>query len=446
MRFINQILLLVFIVSAVKGQTISEKEFSNTIIHEDFDLASSEYFRLEKNDNNNFEIDNSDLLLVRKSINSSYLINVKHTELSDFILKTSVRIGPSNNKEASIGIILKAQQDGKGSVIFEINKKREYRIKQLLGNSHQVLSGNAKHEGWTKSKLVNGINKHNFIEIRTEKNIYDVYVNSKYLTTFFVPEFTYGSCGIIISPETKARISYYYINTKGERNPVATYTNDLNKTKKSSSTETNRLTAVVKTLRSKVSKLQTANTNLSADLSNVTSASVTLSAELKKTNKEVASLRTTQNAHNKVTSDLNTQITNLNAKIEALNAQLTTAKNTNSEFETTNAELKELFIQKDFELNGVKPSEMIKQTTTYTVQPKVLKGNNTVYSVQLGMFMQTKSQSAFKDLNSVWYQSNDNGTYQYLSGEFSSPKEVANHKSEINAKGYKNAFIVTITK
>ena len=415
MRFINQILLLVFIVSAVKGQTISEKEFSNTIIHEDFDLASSEYFRLEKNDNNNFEIDNSDLLLVRKSINSSYLINVKHTELSDFILKTSVRIGPSNNKEASIGIILKAQQDGKGSVIFEINKKREYRIKQLLGNSHQALSGNAKHEGWTKSKLVNGINKHNFIEIRTEKNIYDVYVNSKYLTTFFVPEFTYGSCGIIISPETKARISYYYINTKGERNPVATYTNDLNKTKKSSSTETNRLTAVVKTLRSKVSKLQTANTNLSADLSNVTSASVTLSAELKKTNKEVASLRTTQNAHNKVTSDLNTQITNLNAKIEALNAQLTTAKNTNSEFETTNAELKELFIQKDFELNGVKPSEMIKQTTTYTVQPKVLKGNNTVYSVQLGMFMQTKSQSAFKDLNSVWYQSNDNGCLLYTS-------------------------------
>jgi hypothetical protein len=62
------------------------------------------------------------------------------------------------------------------------------------------------------------------------------------------------------------------------------------------------------------------------------------------------------------------------------------------------------------------------------------------------MFMQTQSQSAFKDLNSVWYQSNDNGTYQYLSGEFSSPKEAANHKSEINAKGYKNAFIVTITK
>ena len=446
MRFINQILLLLFIVSAVKGQTISEKEYSNKIIHEDFDLASSEYFRLEKNDNNNFEIDNSDLLLIRKSINSSYLINVKHTELSDFILKTSVRIGPSNNKEASIGIILKAQQDGKGSVIFEINKNREYRIKQFLGNSHQALSGNAKHNGWTKSKLVNGIDKHNLIEIRTEKNIYDVYLNSKYLTTFFVPEFTYGSCGIIISPETKARISYYYINTKGERNPVATYTNNLNKTKKSSSTETHRLTAIVKTLRSKVSKLQTANTNLSAALSNATSASATLSADLKKTNKEIASLRTTQNAHDKVTSDLNTQITNLTLKIEALNSELTTAKNTNSEFETINAEIKKILIQKDFELNAVKPSEMVKQTTTHTVQPIVLKVNNTVYSVQLGVFMQTQSQTEFKGLNSVWYQPNDNGTYQYLSGEFSSPKEASKHKNKVNAKGYTSAFVVTITK
>ena len=133
-------------------------------------------------------------------------------------------------------------------------------------------------------------------------------------------------------------------------------------------------------------------------------------------------------------------------KIEALNTQLTTAKNNNSEFETTNAALKELFIQKDFELNGVKPSEMVKQTTTQNIQPKALKVNNTVYSVQLGMFTQIQSQSSFKNLNSVWYQSNDNGTYQYLSGEFSSPNEAANHKSKINAKGYKNAFVVTITK
>jgi predicted RNase H-like nuclease (RuvC/YqgF family) len=629
------LLLVITLSSTITAQHISSESYNTEFIHEDFN-SEGEHFKTVTTTDNYFILDKGDYLLSRNNNESEYAIIANNSSASDFVLKTAVRIGPSDNKKASIGIILKAQQGGKGAVIFEINKKREYRIKQLFGNSYQALSGNAKQEGWVKNKLVNGVDEHNFIEIRTEKNIYDVYVNSKYLTSFFVPDFTSGSCGIIISAETKARISYYYINKKGEGNPVASYTNentasvnetieelnkriklleennaklndlnsdskvvqseeikdlkqknadlaivsieqekeisilkrsntdlnemnatlqnenknisklqqiniqnqknlvtkeleikklileiiskenkfsvlnnknselaavtieqekeikllkgsineirvsennssasnkqlnkkittlkqqiilekaisteltnDLNKTKKSSSTETNRLTAEVKTLKSKVSKLQTANTNLSTDLSNATSASATLSSDLESINTEITNLRTTQNAHYKVTSDLNSQITNLTAKIEALNSQLTTAKNTNSEFETTNAELKELFIQKDFELNGVKPSEMVKQTTTHTVQPKVLKGNNTVYSVQLGMFMQTQSQSAFKDLNSVWYQSNDNGTYQYLSGEFSSPKEAANHKSEINAKGYKNAFIVTITK
>jgi len=769
------LLLVITLSSTITAQNISSESYNTEFIHEDFN-SEGEHFKTVTTTDNYFILDKGDYLLSRNNKDSEYAIIANNASVSDFVLKTAVRIGPSDNKKASIGIILKAQQDGKGAVIFEINKKREYRIKQLLGNSYQALSGTAKQEGWVRNKSVNGVDEHNFIEIRTEKNIYDVYVNSEYLTSFFVPDFTSGSCGIIISPETKARISYYYINKKGEGNPVASYknentasvnetieelnkrikllednnaklndlnanskvlqseeikdlkqkntdldnnnkllaeeinilntqttdlksansnmsalkntvsenintinnlnnknsaqsatiselkrqkdldnsqisnlennynslnteiislnnnianqeknisilktsnlnlekevellnleknknrnnnsdaietnkrlknkiitleenklrlnnlyeesqairkplenkniqlseaiikneqevkslkividdlkrnsdnatanrkklqkkindlkgqitlekaistelTNELNKTKTSSSGEINKLTAKVKTLKSKVSKLQTANTNLSTDLSNATSAhqksksglskivsnktseinvltaelenvreqlksankassnlkdckntSATLSADLKKRNKEVASLRTTQNAHDKVTSDLNSQITNLTAKIEDLNSQLTTAKNTNSEFETTNAELKELFIQKDFELNGVKPSEMIKQTTTHTVQPKVLKGNNTVYSVQLGMFMQTQSQSAFKDLNSVWYQSKDNGTYQYLSGEFSSPKEAANHKSEINAKGYKNAFVVTITK
>ena len=55
-------------------------------------------------------------------------------------------------------------------------------------------------------------------------------------------------------------------------------------------------------------------------------------------------------------------------------------------------------------------------------------------------------KSGYKNLDAVWYQSNENGTYQYLSGEFSSPKEAADHQKAINAKGYTSAFVVTITK
>ena len=54
---------------------------------------------------------------------SQYIIIANNSSFSDFILKTSMRIGPSNNKNASIGIILKAQQNGEEAIIFEINKK-----------------------------------------------------------------------------------------------------------------------------------------------------------------------------------------------------------------------------------------------------------------------------------------------------------------------------------
>ena len=629
------LLLLAFLSTTLNAQQISSDAYNKDVIHEDFN-TEGEYFKFITTTDNYFILDKGDYLLSRNNKDSEYAIIAKNSSVTDFVIKTAVRIGPSENKKASVGIILKAQQDGKGAIIFEINKKKEYRIKKLIGDNYQTLSGNAKQEGWVKNKLVNGVDEHNFIEIRSEKNIYDIYINSEYLTTFFMPDFTSGSCGLIISPATKARISYYYINTKGESTAVANYTNeniasvketieqlnkkivileennaklnnlnaetevlqsekikdlrqknadlaivsveqekeisilkrsntdlnemnatlqnenknisklqqiniqnkknlvaeeleikklsleiiskenkisflnnkmsdlaainieqkkeikllqgsineirvsennlsasnkqlnkkittlnqqiilekaisteltnDLNKTKKSSSIETNRLTAEVNTLKNKVSKLQTANTNLITDLSNTTSASATLSSDLKNINTEITNLRNIQNAHDKVTSDLNSQITNLTAKIEALNSQLTTAKNTNAEFETTNAELKELFIQKDFELNGVKASDMVKETTVYVPTPKNLKSNKVVYAVQLGMYMQTQSASAYKNLDAVWYQSNENGTYQYLSGEFSSPKEAADHQKGINAKGYTSAFVVTITK
>jgi hypothetical protein len=69
-----------------------------------------------------------------------------------------------------------------------------------------------------------------------------------------------------------------------------------------------------------------------------------------------------------------------------------------------------------------------------------------VYAVQLGIFMQTQNASVYKNLDEVWYQSIDNGTYQYLSGEFTSPKEAADHQKAINAKGYTSAYVITITK
>ena len=664
------LLLLAFLSTTLNAQQISSDAYNKDVIHEDFN-AEGEYFKIITTTDNYFILDKGDYLLSRNNKDSEYAIIANNSSVTDFVIKTAVRIGPSANKKASVGIILKAQQDGKGAIIFEINKKREYRIKQLIGDSYQTLSGNAKQEGWVKNKLVNGVDEHNFIEIRSEKNIYDIYINSEYLTTFFIPDFTSGSCGLIISPATKARISYYYINTKGESTAIANYTNedtasvnqtieqlnkrivileennaklnelntdskalqldeikaltakntslanitteqekeiielnslitslkekankaeeletsntslqttvssltsennslssevtnltimnsdlasisssqekeitalttaienfrntsnqssatnkqlnkkisglkqqislekatntdltnDLNKINKSTNTQITQLTTEVKTLKNKVAKLQTSNSTLSADLSTEKSAhkntksglsksvknktteintltaelntakeqlktakktaknlkecatnASTLSVDLKNANTELSTLKTTQTKHDKVTADLNSKITVLSNQISTLELQLQTTKYEISALETSNTELKALFIQKDFELNGVKASDMVKETTVYVPTPKNLKSNKVVYAVQLGMFMQTQSASAYKNLDAVWYQSNENGTYQYLSGEFSSPKEAADHQKAINAKGYTSAFVVTITK
>ena len=671
--FSTTLILITILSSSLNAQQISSANYNKEFIHEDFN-QEGEYFNIVTTTDNYFILDKGDYLLSRNSNESEYAIIAHKSSVSNCILKTAVRLGPSKNKKASIGIMLKAQQDGKGAIIFEINKKGEYRIKQLLGNTYKTLSGSTKHEGWVKNKIINGVDEHNFIEIRTEKNIYDVYVNSDYITTFFIPDYTSGSCGLIISPETKARIAYYHINTQGESTtPTTSYTNgntsninttieelnrkintlevnnaklnslnteakenqekkieslreknkdqaaitidqekeiaslnrsitdfkdnslkieglekiitknttlvnNLNIEKSVLLTESNKLNKTIdslnkknseladvslvqekeiKTLKNsnentfqkikkltnknaesllKITSLKTKNANL-ADVSleqekkivvlkssitefkkksisaitvngqqtkmierikqqvtieksvsnsltndlkkiNQTSNSkilkltnevstlkaqlnsieqklkltnrngdlvkecakniVTLNAKLKTANQEINNLENIKNKHDSIVSDLNSQLTLLNTEFQALNIKT-------SNLEIINIELKELFILKDFEVNGIKPSELIKQTNTYPT-PKEIKFISTIYSIQFGVFMQEQSYSSLKELDDVWYETTEQGTYVYFTGEFKNPQDATAHKNKIAALGYPNAFVVTLTK
>jgi chromosome segregation ATPase len=775
-HFISTTLLLItFLTSNLNAQQISSANYNKEFIHEDFS-QEGEHFKIVTTTDNYFILDKGDYLLSRNSNESEYAIIANKSSASNFILKTAVRLGPSNNKKASIGIVLKVQQDGKGAIIFEINKKGEYRIKQLLGNTYKKLSGNSKHEGWIKSKTINGVDEHNFIEIRTENNLYDVYVYSDNLTTFFIPDYDNGSCGLIISPETKARVAYYHIDTKGENTiPTTSYvdentsntnttieelnrkittletnneklnflntearenqeeelaslreknndqagisieqekeiaslnrsitdfknsnlkveelekiitekttliinlteeksavsteftklneiitrlntkntklaavsieqenkikifknsetnsnasiaslesknqelnnritdlntknadfatvtieqekeinnlknstsnadqaitklnneneesilkinslntknvdlaavtieqekeivslqsaikdlkskstsvsstnkqltenidalkqqitleksvstnlTNDLNKVNKSSNNKIKKLTTEVNTLKNQLNTTININTSLTANLAaekithsktknglsnsvknkaakikaleaqlnttnqqlksaNKNSAlvkecaknEVTLTAELKNTNQEISVLRNIKNKQDSIVKHLNIQLTLLKAKQLELNTEVQALNIKTSNLETNNVELKELFILKDFEVNGVKPSELTKQTNTYPT-PKEIKGASTIYAVQFGVFMQVQVYSSLKALDDVWYETTEQGTYVYLSGEFKNPQEATAHKNKVAALGYPNSFVVTLTK
>ena len=171
----------------------------------------------------------------------------------------------------------------------------------------------------------------------------------------------------------------------------------------------------------------------------------TLTAELKNANQEISILENIKNKHDNIVNDLNSHLSLLKAKQQELNTEVQALNKKTSNLETTNIELKELFILKDFEVNGVKPSELTKQTNTYP-SPKELKGNSTIYAVQFGVFMQVQMQSTLKALDDVWYETTKQGTYVYLSGEFKNPQEATAHKNKVAALGYPNAFVVTLTK
>ncbi|MBT4881910.1 MAG: hypothetical protein HON40_05105, partial [Flavobacteriales bacterium] len=271
-------------------------------------------------------------------------------------------------------------------------------------------------------------------------------------------------------------------------------TNDLNKTNNSSNSKISKLTSEVQLLKTKANKLAKENTILTTDLSaeksahsktkNGLSKSITaklaeikaleaqlntnnqqiksakkngalanecaknaasLSAELKKANKEVTALQNIKNKHDDVVNGLNSELSLLKAKQIELTTEVQTLNKEFKKLETTNTELKELFILKDFEVNGVKPSDLTKQTTTYTT-PKEIKGNSKIYAVQFGVYMQVQPSSALKGLDEIWYETTEHGTYVYLSGQFKSPQEATTHRNQVAAKGYPNAFVVTLTK
>ncbi len=474
------LLLSVSLITNGIAQQISSDAYNHTEIHEDFS-QEGKIFPVINTTENQFIIDNGDYFLSRNNMDSQYIINCNNSSFSDFILKTSIRIGPSNNKNASIGIILKAQIKGDGAIIFEINKKGEYRIKQLLDNTYKTLSGLRKNEGWVKSKIINGVDEHNAIEIRTENNHYDVYINNDYLTTFFNPDYRRGSCGIIISPETKARIAYYHLNTQGESTTLtATNTSQITSNTNTEIEELNREIATLETNNTKLNFLSNEqkenqrlelkslkeknneqekeiaslnrkisdfkNNNLKVnETENTDETIIQTNTKLKKAKQEISILRDIKNRQDGIVNDLNSQLSLLKAKQLDLRSVVQALNKKTSSLETTNIELKELFILKDFESNGIKPSDLSKRTNPYST-PKNIVGNSTIYAVQFGVFMQVQAYSTLKVSDEVWYEKTEHGTYVYLSGQFKNPKEATAHKNKVAALGYPNAFVVTLTK
>ncbi|MFC2176676.1 hypothetical protein ACFLR1_06900 [Bacteroidota bacterium] len=196
-----------------QGQNPIDVEFSEMVMREEFS---------EKNDvwpflttmENLYVADKDEYFMHRRHKTNSYAIIPEfENNLSTFNILTTLKLGPAETADQTIGVIFLVQRDGKGAVVFEINKFKQYRIKQMVGAYYKFLSGDSESQGWVKSGNLSNKNEYNEIDIRVKLPQVDIYVNEKFLHSFDVMDYSAGSMGLIIGADTKAKSDYFYVYT-----------------------------------------------------------------------------------------------------------------------------------------------------------------------------------------------------------------------------------------
>jgi len=216
-RFMKKIFLPAFLFTALflrspgASSQLIKDEFVSIAFSDQFDDDKDNWRNMSTSDNL-FMIQEGEYVLRRKNPSSGYSIFPKwKNNLVSFSLTAAMKLEDSKSAEASIGLIFMAQEDASGAFVFEINPKGQYRMKQLVGLSYKLLTGDVKTSGWVDSDALKKNGEYNIIEIKTAKRNYDIYVNDKYLLSFTEIAYKTGDIGISIGGGTKARVDYIVV-------------------------------------------------------------------------------------------------------------------------------------------------------------------------------------------------------------------------------------------
>ena len=216
MKIFIRFSLLVLLLPAIDSSAqLIKEEFNAVAFSDQFDQDQDNWRNMSTSDNL-FMIQEGEYLLRRKNTSSGYSIFPKwKNTLVAFSLTASIKLEEAKNGETAVGLIFMAQEDASGAFVFEFNPKGQYRLKQLVGLSYKLLTGDVKTNGWVDSDALKKSGDYNQIEIRTAKRNYDIYVNDKYLLSFTEIAYKSGDIGISIGPGTKARVDYIVVKEPG---------------------------------------------------------------------------------------------------------------------------------------------------------------------------------------------------------------------------------------
>jgi hypothetical protein len=166
-----------------------------------------------------FIIQNKEYFIKRHSKEGEEIIRPNYkNNLSSFRLMAALSLEPKSSERSGMGMVFMMRSDLSG-YFLEINGKKEYRIRKLEGVKNYYLSGTEKTEGWVKSSFIKEPGKINYLEVRTERMVYDIYINNSFVQSFADVSLRQGDFGLVIGPEVAARISGIYLFTGNNSEP-----------------------------------------------------------------------------------------------------------------------------------------------------------------------------------------------------------------------------------
>ena len=121
-------------------------------------------------------------------------------------IKTKIQLGPVRSSESSVGVMFLVQPGGKGGFLFEINRKKSFRIKDLSNGAFITKEG---ENGWIKSKAIAPATRSNTIEIKGFRGKFDIYINNLYLYSFINNSYQSGKSGVYLGQNASARMYYF---------------------------------------------------------------------------------------------------------------------------------------------------------------------------------------------------------------------------------------------
>ena len=174
-------------------------------------------FPIVRENENYFIIDENEYLILRENNESEYVIILEESFTENSLLESTFKLGPSENINSSIGFIIRSNKNFTEALIIEINNNGKYRIKQFKNNKYSYLSKKNKKGKWIKSKSINKENSYNTIQIIDNKNMVTFKVNNSIIEEFESNINKKGYSGILIGPDTKSRLKYFYLKSDKQR-------------------------------------------------------------------------------------------------------------------------------------------------------------------------------------------------------------------------------------